>query len=155
MLPTINRLYNKVLFSRRKHYIDTPPAVLNFDCLFPQYTAEFAIPIENTNRALTQLKHLIESEDLKVNFPVEVRFTGRDDFYLSPCYGRDTCWIGVVMYRPYLKDPVHYKRYLQGFAEIMEKLEGRPHWAKDFSWKGPEKFKKIYPEYNEFLNIKK
>ena len=30
---------------------------------------------------------------------VEVRFVAKDDIYLSPAFGRDVCFIGIIMYR--------------------------------------------------------
>jgi L-gulonolactone oxidase len=35
LLKAINRFYCHLLFSKPKHFIDTPVNVLNFDCLFP------------------------------------------------------------------------------------------------------------------------
>ena len=32
-------------------------------------------------------------------FVVEVRFVAKDDIYLSPAFGRDICFIGIIMYR--------------------------------------------------------
>ena len=36
------------------------------------------------------------------------------------------------MYRPFLKDPPHYKELFKGFEQIVAGLGGRPHWAKAF-----------------------
>lgn len=36
---------------------------------------------------------------LRVHFPVEIRWSAADDIWLSPSYGRETTWIGVVTYR--------------------------------------------------------
>lgn len=74
---------------------------LTFDCLFQQYVSEWAIPITNTATAMLRLKDLIKRHNLKVHFSVEVRFTKADDIWLSPSYGRDSAWIGIIMYRPY------------------------------------------------------
>ena len=30
---------------------------------------------------------------------VEVRFVAKDDIYLSPAYGQDVCYIGIIMFR--------------------------------------------------------
>jgi L-gulonolactone oxidase len=116
--------------------VDTIDQVLNFDCLFPQHTIEFAIPISNLEDVLEELRLLIKSKGYFVNFPVEVRFTPADDIYLSPCVSpqNDTvfCWVGIVMYRPYLKDPPRYKELFKDFQTIMLEYNGRPHWAKAF-----------------------
>jgi hypothetical protein len=39
------------------------------------------------------------AKGLRVHFPIEVRWSCEDDIWLSPSYGKETCWIGVVTYR--------------------------------------------------------
>lgn len=85
---------------------------------------------------MDKLKAFIEKEKLCVNFPLEVRFTGKDDIFLSSCEGWDSCWIGAVMYRPNLRDPPHFKPLFKGFEAIMKEVGGRPHWAKAFDQEG-------------------
>jgi L-gulonolactone oxidase len=55
---------------------------------------------------MLRLRDLIKDLKLKVHFSVEVRFTKADDIWLSPSYGRDSAWIGIIMYRPYGRYPV-------------------------------------------------
>ena len=45
------------------------------------------------------VRELIDDEDLRVSFPVEVRFTAPDDIPLSTAHGRETCYIAVHMAR--------------------------------------------------------
>ncbi|KAI8982683.1 D-arabinono-1,4-lactone oxidase-domain-containing protein [Pilobolus umbonatus] len=128
-IPSLTKLMFKTLFCRPVHIVDVSNKVFNFDCLFPQYVNEWAIPWEEAPDALRQLDEFISHNDLKVHFPVEIRFVDEDDVWLSPAYGRKTCYIGVIMYRPYGK-PVPYKKYWKGYEEIMRTHQGRPHWAK-------------------------
>ena len=84
--------------------IDHSYKVFNFDCLFPQYTSEWALDAKDAKACLEELKEYIETEEadpngLRVHFPVEIRWSKADDIPLSPSYGRETCWIGVVTYR--------------------------------------------------------
>lgn len=44
-------------------------------------------------------KEAADPKGLRVHFPVEVRWSTSDDIWLSPSYGRETTWIGVVSYR--------------------------------------------------------
>lgn len=73
------------------------------DCQFRQYTTEWAIPFEEASQCLSELHaQLLDDKNskggFKPDFPIEVRFSDADDIYLSPCYNRKTCWIGIVRY---------------------------------------------------------
>lgn len=63
---------------------------------------------EKTKEALLQLKSWLErNPHVVAHFPVEVRFAKGDDILLSPCYQRDSCYMNIIMYRPYGKDVLH------------------------------------------------
>lgn len=55
------------------------------------------------------------------------------------------------MSRPY-NYPVPYRRYFQGFVDIMMKYDGRPHWAKDHSFRS-EGLRGLYPRFDEFMKL--
>lgn len=99
IIPSITRFMFNVLHSKPIRVVDDSYKVFMFDCLFPQYVNEWAIPWELAPQALRDLDHFINTSDLNVHFPVEIRFVDEDDIWLSPCYGRKTCYIGVIMYR--------------------------------------------------------
>ena len=52
LLHKINRLFGHLFFKKGKHFIDTPEKALTFDCLFPQHTIEYSIPVEHTKEAM-------------------------------------------------------------------------------------------------------
>ena len=79
---------------------------------------------------LTELRRFLDTNpDVHVHFPVEVRFVAADEIYLSPAYGRDSCYINIIMYRPYGKH-VPYNEWWQAYEKIVREAGGRPHWAK-------------------------
>ncbi|KAI9285771.1 D-arabinono-1,4-lactone oxidase-domain-containing protein [Umbelopsis sp. AD052] len=129
MIPPLTRFFYDKVHSTPTRVVDESYKVFNFDCLFPQYVNEWAIPLEKAPEALKRIEKFIQSSDLKVHFPVEIRFVDADDVWLSPSYGRKTCYIGVIMYRPYGK-AVPYKKYWRAYEDVMRSLDGRPHWAK-------------------------
>lgn len=151
-IPYLNRFYRYLLFNTPKHTEDVTYKVFNFDCLFKQYVTEWAIPIAKTNEAMTALRQLIQQRNFKVHYPIEVRFVKGDDIWLSPSYGGDTCWIGIIMYRPYGKD-VPYKPYFSAFESLMESFGGRPHWAKVHQWNA-DICRKNYPMFDAFCKIR-
>eukprot|EP00898_Chlorokybus_atmophyticus_P003301 jgi/Chlat1/3972/Chrsp26S04222 len=155
-VPIINRFYRKLLFNEEKVKIGRSDLVFNFDCLFRQHVNEWAIPQENCGKALMGLKKLIEENQFKVHYPVEVRFVAADDVWLSPCYGRETCYIGVIMYRPFGADvpsAEYVKKYFDKYEALMLSLDGRPHWAKPHSLRKPD-FQKSYPKFDDFLEVR-
>lgn len=152
LVPLINRLYQSILFNRKVTHVDRNDRVFNFDCLFKQYVTEWSIPIDNLPFALDSLLEIIKEKDLKVHFPIEVRFVKGDDIMVSPCFGRDSCYIGIIMYRPY-GHPISYEEYFKSYEQMMVKLGGRPHWAKEILSENIF-FSHIYPQWDEFKKIR-
>ena len=85
---------------------------------------------EKTQVVLTELRRFLDSNPtVLVHFPVEVRFVAADEIYLSPAFGRDSCYINIIMYRPYGKD-VSFQSWWSAYERIVREAGGRPHWAK-------------------------
>jgi len=136
--------------------VDDGYKVLNFDCLFPQYTLEWALPAANTKACLIELREWLDSEradpnGIRPHFPIEIRWTCGDDIWLSPSYGLETTWIGVVTYRPYGL-PVPYRRLQEKFASILHAHNGRPHWAKEHGLR-PKEIEHMYPKFEDFKRV--
>jgi L-gulonolactone oxidase len=152
-VPLINKLYFALLFNRR--YVSTGRSheVFNFDCLFKQFVTEWSIPATHTATALRELQRFVASEKLNVHFPVEVRFVKADNIWLSPAYGRDSCYINIISYRPYGTD-YDYARYFAGFERIMLRHSGRPHWAKIYNL-SPATVHAMYPKWRDFAAVRR
>lgn len=110
---------------------------------------------------------------LRVHFPIEIRWTCGDDIWLSPSYGRETTYIGVVtyryvgprriqksrledvadpfVYRPYGL-PVPYRQFHEKFAALLASYDGRPHWAKQHALK-PNDIKAMYPKIDDYRRV--
>lgn len=128
--------------------------IFNVDCLFPQYTDEWAIPFNRAAAAMRAMRDWLDEEEAnsdgdRIHFPVEIRFTDADGIWLSHSQGRKTCYIGIVQYRPYNK-PVRYRQLFAKFEALMRHYSGRPHWAKAHSG-SPTELSKLYPHWNDFL----
>lgn len=129
--PLVNRFFFTVVHSQFVEQVDYGHKVMSMDCLFSQHVNEWAIPIEKAGLALLELIQLIEtpSNQIYAHFPIEIRFTAQDQIYLSPSFGRDTCYINIIIYRPYGKE-IPYRKFWNEFEAIMKRNSGRPHWAK-------------------------
>lgn len=71
---------------------------------FAQYTTEWAIPAERAPACLREMSRWLaeeaaDPEGIRVHFPIEIRWTSDDDIWLSPSFGRQTVYIGIVQYR--------------------------------------------------------
>ncbi len=152
LVPPINRAYAKLMFSRARTARGPSRAMFNFDCLFKQHVDEWAIPIERTGEAMIRLRDLIATRGYRVHLPIEVRFVGREDTWLSPAYGRDTCYIGVISYMPYGRS-AKYAEYFAEFERLMAEFGGRPHWAKRFGLTASE-LAPLYPRWKDFAELR-
>ena len=137
--------------------INVSHAVFNMDCLFQQYTDEWGIPYERSAAAIRALRDWLDEEAKlsngeRIHFPIEIRFTDADGIWLSHCQGRKTCFIGLVMYRPYNSN-VRYRSLFAKFEMLMRHFAGRPHWAKAHTC-GQNELRKLYPHLDDFLKLR-
>jgi L-gulonolactone oxidase len=109
---------------------------------------EYAIPRQHCGEALQRIRSMIDEKGHKVSFPVEVRFTAKDDIALSTASGRDSAYIAVHMYKG-----MAYESYFRDVANIMSDYEGRPHWGK-MHFLNQNELSKLYPKWNEFLSTR-
>ncbi|KAG8506324.1 L-gulonolactone oxidase [Galemys pyrenaicus] len=153
LVQWINRFFFWLLFSRRRENSNLSHKIFTYECRFKQHVQDWAIPREKTKEALLELKATLEANPKMVaHFPVEVRFARGDDILLSPCFQRDSCYMNIIMYRPYGKD-VPRLDYWLAYETIMKKLGGRPHWAKAHNCTRKD-FEKMYPSFSKFCAIR-
>ncbi|KAG8908848.1 D-arabinono-1,4-lactone oxidase [Tulasnella sp. 403] len=136
--------------------VDDSYRIFNLDCLFSQYTTEWAIPYENTRACLSELREWLDQEHAdpcgqRPHFPIEVRFSDADDIWLSPSNSRKSCWIGIVQFKPYGL-PVAYRKLFERFEQIVASHGGRPHWAKAHGLV-PDDFRRLYPKFDQFVKV--
>lgn len=144
------------LVSSKTVGIDDSYRIFNVDCRYLQYTTEWAIPYSNSQACLRELRMWLSQEledprGLRPHFPIEIRFSAPDDIWLSPSSGQQTCWIGIVQYKPY-GFLVPYRRLFSGFETILSRHQGRPHWAKAHHL-GRNSFKQLYPRFDDFVRV--
>ncbi|MFI7693963.1 D-arabinono-1,4-lactone oxidase [Nonomuraea sp. NPDC049655] len=109
---------------------------------------EYAVPREHLAQALRETRDLIDRMDWKITFPVEVRVTPPSDAWLSTAYGRDSAYVACHIYRP-TPNPA----YFEGVEEIMNRLDGRPHWGKMHT-RDAAYLRKVYPRFDDFVALR-
>ncbi|MDB4928220.1 MAG: FAD-linked oxidoreductase [Myxococcaceae bacterium] len=147
-IPTLNRLARGAVYKSGAR-VDRSDLVLNTP-LPPRYVeSEYAIPIERTAEAMGALRALIEREGLRLNFPIGVRFTRGDELWMSPAYGRASCFIGLMQ----AGGGERVERAFAAFEALMKGYGGRPHWGKIFH-ATPAEVRAMYPEtYERFAAL--
>jgi FAD/FMN-containing dehydrogenase len=110
---------------------------------------EWAFDINLAPTLLREYRNMIEEKGHLINFIQEIRFVRGDDFALSPCYGRDSVYVGA-----YNADNRGWNELLADFEELAIKHNGRPHWGKEFNV-GTDYLKSVYPKWDEFVELRK
>ncbi|GAA5966192.1 hypothetical protein JCM3765_006081 [Sporobolomyces pararoseus] len=139
--------------------VDTSIGIFNYDCGFPQYTYESSVPYDSTAAALDSLSewhvkelHNPKGYQLRAHFPIEIRWTEKDDIWLSPCYEQRGTFLGAIQYRPY-NLPVAYRTTFDIFASLITLHGGRPHWAKTHTLT-PSILEQTYPRFRDFMKVR-
>ncbi|GAA4943794.1 D-arabinono-1,4-lactone oxidase [Actinoplanes utahensis] len=109
---------------------------------------EYEVPRAALPEVLDALATIMEGLPFKVQFPVEVRFTGPDDVWLSHGYGRESAYIAV---HQYLGSP--YEPYFRALENVCTPLGGRPHWGK-LHYRDAESLRAAYPRFDDFLAVR-
>lgn len=146
-IPTFNRLVSRLSGSSvrvdRSYKIFSSPRRVRFTEM------EYAIPRAHAADAIRAVRTLVEREEFRVPFPLEVRFVAPDDAFLSPANGRDTCYIAVHMF-----EKMEWEPYFRAVERIMDEVEGRPHWGKRH-FQTSEKLRPRYPDWDRFATVRK
>ncbi|MGH9027170.1 MAG: D-arabinono-1,4-lactone oxidase [Acidimicrobiia bacterium] len=110
---------------------------------------EYAVPWPRVQDAVRGVRALIEDRGLRVSFPIEVRIVAADDIPLSPAHGRETAYVAVHMFRG-----VNFEEYFRAVEELMNGLDGRPHWGK-MHWQTAATLAPRYPEWDRFQALRR
>ena len=145
-VPTMNRVADKLVAARDItdgwHSVFTSPRRVRFREM------EYALPVAAVPEALREVQALIDRENWRITFPVEVRVAASDENWLSTAYGRESGYIAVHRY--YREDPTEY---FAGVEAIMRAHEGRPHWGKMHT-RTADDLRPAYPRFDDFLAVR-
>jgi L-gulono-1,4-lactone dehydrogenase len=147
-IPNLARSFT-AHFNRPRSRVDRSDHAFTFPVPIRHYEMEYAIPRQQAADAVRELRKLIERERHLVDFVVEVRFSAGDDIWLSPAYGRETCYVGTLAYRPQGSE-----RYFRSIERLMRSLEGRPHLGK-LHYLDAEELLLAYPRLDDFLEVRR
>ena len=112
--------------------------------------SEWAVPREVGAEVVREVLAMIERRRFDVSFPLEVRFVAADEeSFLSPSWGRATCYVAVHMYRG-----MRWQEYFDAVQEIALAYGGRPHWGKRHTLDA-ERLASRYPMWERFQAVRR
>ncbi|MET0784895.1 MAG: D-arabinono-1,4-lactone oxidase [Leifsonia flava] len=145
-VPATARLAER--FSGNRDFTDAAPSVFVTNRTVRFREMEYALPREAVPSAMREVRQLIDRNDWRVSFPLEVRSAAADDLWLSTASGRDTGYIAVHRY--YREDQ---RPYFSAVEAIMRAHDGRPHWGKMHDLEAAE-LATMYPRFDDFVALR-
>ncbi|GAB3588237.1 D-arabinono-1,4-lactone oxidase [Calidifontibacter terrae] len=110
--------------------------------------SEFSVPRRDAAEVLRRLDAWHRAHPSTTTFPVEVRFTGPDDVWLSTSYARESAYIAIHQYHRR-----SHAEYFAAFWDILADYEARPHWGKMHRL-GADDLRRVYPKFDDFLAVR-
>ena len=109
--------------------------------------SEFAVARGDVAHVLRELRDYFRRGEQRVAFPIEVRFTGPDDRWLSTGYERGNAYVAVHQYHRRSNQP-----YFQDFWAMLPD-DARPHWGKLHDL-GADELRGLYPRFDDFVALR-
>jgi L-gulono-1,4-lactone dehydrogenase len=145
-IPRINRLVTTLAGTSKR--IDRSDRIFASPRLVRFTEMEYALPREHTTEAVRRVVETIDARGFAVPFPIEVRTVAADDAFLSTAFGRESGFVAVHMYRG-----MEWRPYFEAVGEIMDELQGRPHWGKRH-FQTAATLRARYPEWDRFQQVR-
>jgi L-gulonolactone oxidase len=143
VIPRLNRFAAKALSARTytaaSYQVFVSPRRVRF------VEMEYAVPRAAVLDGLRAIRDVIDRGQLRISFPVEVRFAAADDIPLSTASGRETAYLAV---HRYWREP--FEPYFRAVEGELRELGGRPHWGK-MHWRTAADLAPAYPRFAEFV----
>ncbi len=146
LVPAVNAVSTRALgrrsYTGRSHTVFCSPRRVRFTEM------EYSVPRAAFGEAFTALRRIVDRLPFKVQFPVELRFVGPDDAWMSHGYGRDNAYLAVQQFVGAPHQP-----YFRAFEQVCTALEGRPHWAKQH-FRDAASLRPAYPCFDQFIAVR-
>lgn len=148
--PTLTTRINRVsaaLLSQRE-YADVSWKVFCSSRRVRFVESEYAVPLESVRPVVAELRAWFERSRTATPFPVELRFLGADDCWLSTGFERVNAYVAVHQYTG-----MDERGLFDAFGRIVAEHAGRPHWGKVHDLDA-ERLGPLYPRFADFLAVR-
>lgn len=146
-VPSLNRVAARFVPQReyveRSYRVFTSPRRVHFKEM------EYAVPIDAARHALAEIRRWIDRTSEPISIPLEVRFSGPDDIWMSTAFGRTTAYIAVHQYWR-----SEHRRFFDAAESILWNAGGRPHWGKMHT-RSAAQLRTVYPRFDDFLALRR
>ena len=122
-MPRLNAVAARLLGARE--YTDDSWRVFVAERKVRFRESEYAVPRAAVARRRDGGADWLEQHRAPLTFPLEIRFTGADDIWLSTAYERENAYIAIHQYHR-MDDHGAFA----AFEAIVAEHAGRPHWGK-------------------------
>jgi FAD/FMN-containing dehydrogenase len=110
---------------------------------------EYALPVEAGPSCFMEVRKRVKEKFRKnVAWRVLYRTIAADEFYISPCSGRDTVTISLHQNAGF---PI--MEYFRDIEPVFRDFGGRPHWGKKHTLQSNE-ISSLYPRWNDFMDVR-
>ena len=146
LVPAVNRLSARLV--GRREFADDSWKVFCSSREVRFVESEYAVPRASVEAVLVELQGWFGRTREPVPFPVEVRFVGADDVWLSTAFERDNAYVAVHQY--HRMDP---RPLFAAFEAIVAEHAGRPHWGKVHTL-GADRLRELYPRFDDVRAVR-
>ena len=109
---------------------------------------EYHLPLEHAKVAMREVVKRLDARK-EIYFPIEVRFVGQDNAWLSPFSHGSS--VSIAVHSLYSEN---YNYLFSDFEPIYIGLNGRPHWGKLHSL-GRKELSALYPRFEDFDKLRR
>jgi len=110
---------------------------------------EYAVPVEHGKEAVKLVRQLMLEKYPECIYPIEYRFTAKDDAWLSPFFDMDSVTVSVSG-----EPGTDYWNYLRDVDAILRQFNSRPHWGKLHFLSGAD-VSALYPRARAFRELRR
>ncbi len=146
IVPRLNAVSARLLGARE--YTDDSWRVFVAERKVRFRESEYAVPRAAVADVVVAVRTWLEQHRAPLTFPLEIRFIGADDIWLSTAYERENAYIAMHQYHR-MDDHGAFA----AFEAIVAEHAGRPHWGKLHTLDA-ERLGELYPRFGDFVAVR-
>jgi L-gulono-1,4-lactone dehydrogenase len=146
IVPPLNAISARLLAAREYTDDSWRVFVAQRDVRFRE--SEYAVPRAAVAEVVLAVRDWLRTHRAPLTFPLELRFTGADDIWLSTAHERENAYIAIHQYHR-MDD---YGAFA-AFESIVAEHGGRPHWGKLHTLDA-ERLRALYPRFDDFRAVR-